>query len=209
MHVVHTRVLQPHLDNSVSLAAATAARNGTSQGDEAPIPPIFMTHEKMVGNKRAAWRDIEMKIELPSHQLVGHLELMTPLVCCRCAGGGQRRTWCSRVICYSVAYAFADLDIQLLKLSAASSGRDPKVKGSRRRGGKGSSAQDYNRSVSELSAIRLDFESHTIFGSSSHTRVLHMEEASGVFRLLSAIQNESKVLEQGRGGSAGRTRRRR
>ena len=207
VHVLHTRVPQPNLDNAASLAAAVAARNGSGDRDAGPVSPVFLAHEKGEGRrgKDAPWREIEMKVELPSHQLVGHLELMAPISCCRCTDGGPRRSWCSRVMCYSVAYTFADLDIQLLKVN---SGHDANVSGARRRASGGNSIKENQQNARSMSAIRLDFLSHTVFGTSSHTHILHMEDAPGVFRLLSAIQNEGR-REHGKGGMAGRTRRRR
>lgn len=210
VHVLHTRALQPNLDNAVSLAAAAAVRNGSGNSEETPVSPVFKAYERM--GKRGddtSWRDIEMKIELPSHQLVGHLELMAPLSCCKCINGDKRRGFCGRAICYSVAYTFADLDIELLKVSATDTGRDAKAKTTRRRGDRRDAAQDFHGGIPSLSAIRLSFVSRTVFATTVHKHTLHMAEAQGVFRLMSAIQNESKRLEQGRRGTAGRVRRRR
>jgi hypothetical protein len=206
VHVLHTRSPQPNLDNAASLAAAAAARNGSGDRDEGPLSPVFLAHDTGDGKrgKDAGWKDIEMKIELPSHQLIGHLELMAPVSCCGCMDGGPRRSWCSRVMCYSVAYTFADLDMKLLKVNT---GHDANVRGARRRADGGHSTEHHQNGHS-MSAIRLGFLSHSIFGTSSHTHTLHMEEAPGVFRLLSAIQNESR-LQHGKGGSTGRARRRR
>ena len=191
VYVLHARVPQPNLDNAVSLAAAAAARNGNDDCDAAPVAPVFLAHEKRenIRGKGAAWRDVEMKIELPSHQLVGHLELMVPLSCCCCNQGGRRRSWCSKAVCFSVAYTFGDLDIQLLKVSAAATTRnrnrdrdsesDTPVSGARRRAGVEIDTDESQQEAPSMSAIRIDFVSHTIFGTMTRTHTLHMNEAPG------------------------------
>jgi hypothetical protein len=231
VYVLHSRVLLPLVDrdNVGSLAAATAARNGgrpangsddsTQHAYEPQLSPVFLAHQRHgEGNtgqklRNETWWDVEVKVELPVGQAVGHLELMKTVAlpcCCVCRRGG-------RALCYSVAYTFADLDIKLLRSNSA----EPRLGGSKRRSGETLAPPREpvgGWAPRALPAIRLGFVSETLFGTSQHEHTLHMNEGSGVFRLLSAVQNESKLLDQGvqqprggggGGGGGGRARRRR